>query len=256
MLLVACALAAPGGEYPPLPANATLRQQQDFESGKVGSSFTANQCAGNNNVIATDPFEGKVWEAWWNFGDPAVAAHPVRCEMDPFGNDAAGEYVYRMKFKVPTDSFLPTTSSSAWHYRLQFHGDAPSTSPPIAMWTARGSTNDRFRLRFAAGDSSWSQTRWFGDYADGAWHTVQIHVNWQPNTSGWVEFHVDGQPITTNSGGVRLRGKTLRTSKGTPSVVYLKYGLNGGTALKNEIGRAGSFLHGYVAHVRKWRVGP
>jgi hypothetical protein len=90
-----------GAEYPPLPANSVLLSRQDFESGTVGASFTANQCTAANNRIVTDPAEGKIWEAWWKSGDPPVAGHQARCEIQDKNVNGPGEYVYRYKMKVP-----------------------------------------------------------------------------------------------------------------------------------------------------------
>ncbi len=235
----------PSAGYPALPAGATLLGRQNFETGTTGQSFTANQCTGDNNRIATDSAEGKVWEAWWDSGDPPVASHMARCEMSDMPMNGPGEYVYRYKFKVPVGSYLP---GSGWHYRLQFHGDNPSTSPPIAMWTHAGPSASQFNLRFGAGDSSWFQTGWTA-YPRDVWHTVQIRVKWATDATGWAEFHVDGQPVTTLSGSTRLTGKTLRASQGTPLQVYAKYGLDAGS-----LPTSGIKLHGFVAHFETYRV--
>ncbi len=231
-------------EYPALPDSAALITRDDFESGTVGQSYTSNQCEANNNQVISSGWDAKIWETSWDAGDPPVAAHQARCEL-PEALNEPGEYIYRYKFKVPSESYLP---GEGWHYRLQFHGDNPSTSPPIAMFTYEGPTPDQFSLRFGAGDSSWFQTGW-SYYPRDQWHTAQVRVKWSTDNTGWSEFHIDGQPLTTLSGTTRLNGKTLHASQGTPTAVYAKYGLDGGS-----LPTTGIRLLGYVAHFEAWSV--
>jgi Polysaccharide lyase len=240
--------ALPSGAtlFPALPSGATLFRRDDFEDGTVGSSYTSNQCDASNNRVLNDPYAGglgRVWEGWWDPGDGSVADHATRCEQSQWGVNGPGTYTYRMVFSVPSDSWLPASGTPYWHYRFQFHGANPSTSPPISMWVRHNAVDpSKFQLRFMAGDSTWSQTGWFGSYTKDAWHGVQVHVKWSQGSDGFAQFWVDGQPIITNNGTTTFTGATLRQQRqGTPTEVYLKYGLDAGG------GTVPSYVHTLVA---------
>jgi hypothetical protein len=222
----------PVGLFPELPTGASLIRRDDYENGTVGASYTANQCTASNNRVANDPYGGgygKVWEGWWDPGDPPVAGHDIRCEQGQWDTET-GRRLHRDVFAIPSDSWIPTGRDGYWHQRIQLHGQNPLTSPPIAMHVRRHPTDiTRFQLRFMCGDGTCYWTPWMGSFSRDAWHGVQVNVNWSSSSSGWVEFHVDGAGVIGNDGTLRQEGATLRAvSQGTPSSIYKKYGIDAG----------------------------
>ena len=231
----AACISPPSALFPDdLPAGARLVRRDDFENLTLGQNMpdsqNIGQCEPNNNRVELDPYGGgfgKVWHPWWDPGDPPWAAHPVRCETRG-SNVHGGEAVYRLVFAVPADSWLTTPGDGSWHQRWQLHGSNPSTSPPISMFVRKESAA-RFQLRFQAGDSEWSQTPWFGSYPRDTWIGMQAHVRWTNQSSGFARFWINGQPITTNNGTTTFTGPTFRRQQqGTPTGVYMQYGVDAG----------------------------
>jgi hypothetical protein len=229
--------AAPGGAmFPPLPAGANLIRRDDFEDGTVGQSYESQQCHANNNRIANDPHGGgfgKVWESWWDPGDPSLLGHGTRCERSFYPRlDGAGTFLYRDVFSIPADSWVPDAAftNTGYSQRIQFHGHEPSTSPPLDLMVRRDAVDQsRFQMRFMAGANYKFWTPWFGSFAKDAWHSVEVRVRWSRGSDGWTEFFVDGQPVTTMDGTTREQGVTLMliTGQGAPAKVYKKYGIDG-----------------------------
>lgn len=225
----------PVGLFPELPTGASLFRRDDYENGTVGASYTANQCTASSNRVANDPYGGgygKVWEGWWDPGDPAVLGHTARCELSWYPRlEPQSTMLYRDVFSVPSTSWIPNSTENVYNMRIQFHGHNPSTSPPVDLMVRRSPIDPtKFQMRVMAGFNYRFWTPWFGSFARDAWHGVEVRVNWNTTSAGWVEVYADGQPVTTMDGTTREEGPTLMfiTGQGTPSTVYKKYGIDAG----------------------------
>jgi hypothetical protein len=184
----------PVGLFPELPTGASLFRRVDFENGTVGQHSevgTAGTCDASNNLIINDPTGagyGKIWEGWWNPGDPPLAGHETRCEADMNQpNYGVGNWLYRDLFMVPADSWIPDQTFNGYSQRIQFHGN--NTSPPVDMMIRRNPVDpSKFQVRFMAGFKYKFWTNWTGSYSPGQWIGLEIRVRWTQASDGWVEF--------------------------------------------------------------------
>jgi hypothetical protein len=211
---------------------------------------TAGTCDASNNLIINDPTGagyGKIWEGWWNPGDPPLAGHETRCEADMNQpNYGVGNWLYRDLFMVPADSWIPDQTFNGYSQRIQFHGN--NTSPPVDMMIRRNPVDpSKFQVRFMAGFKYKFWTNWTGSYSPGQWIGLEIRVRWTQASDGWVEFYINGQPIVGVDGTIRQEGVTLIfiEGQGQSTTVYKKYGIDGRPAALGYVHHYHALSEGY-----------